>query len=207
MKKINYLILLFLFLITTNSYAQNVKYTSYEKEEIKLFNDFKNYITSCIRNKYDITDSVRLNYILSNYVFINAKVDSSRLAQSILHNLTPQQLNSLKETVNTFYRFLQERENKKLSENLVAIPTRVSTDKCIYDRLTAFQKNNTLIFFDKREPTKILGDILFIPAIKNVTSSSKIWSWTLVFKFGKFMFKSITGEEGYEYMFSPEEFK
>ena len=184
-----------------------MKYTSNEKEEIKLFNDFKNYITDCIRNKYDITDSVRLNYIVSNYIFINAKADSSQLPPSNLHNSTNQQLNNLKETVNTFYRFLQERENKKLSENLVAIPVRISPDKYIYDRLTNFQKNNTVIFFDKREPTKTLGYMLFIPAIKHVTSSGKIWSWSLVFKFGKFMFKSVTGEEGYEYMFSPKEFK
>ena len=34
----------------------------------------------------------------------------------------------------------------------------------------------------------------------------RIWSWTLMYKFGKYMFKSVTGEEGYEYIFSPEQF-
>jgi hypothetical protein len=43
--------------------------------------------------------------------------------------------------------------------------------------------------------------MLFIPPIKNANSQIKIWSWNLGFKFGKFYFTSLTGEEGYEYMF------
>jgi hypothetical protein len=45
---------------------------------------------------------------------------------------------------------------------------------------------------------------LFISPIKNVNPRTKIWSWSLGFKFGKFYFTSLTGEEGYEYMFEGE---
>lgn len=76
MEKRNYFILFLFFLIAANSHAQKMPYTSHEKEEIKLFNDFKNNIKTCIDNKYDVTDSAQLSNMVSNYVFINSKADS-----------------------------------------------------------------------------------------------------------------------------------
>ena len=111
-------------------------------------------------------------------------------------------IDHLKSELNSLYQFLQERENIKLAENLSAQQLRLRSDTSIYNRLTNFQKENTLIFFDKRSPEKILGYVLFMPPMKNLIASPKIWSWTLMFKFGKFVFRSITGEEGYEYIFS-----
>jgi hypothetical protein len=205
-KTISYTIIILQF-ISATCCSQTANYNSQEKQEVSVFNDFKNYVYSCIIHKYDITDSARLNYIVSNYIFINSRPDSSQPIQRMFNNLTPTQFYQLKETLNTFYQFLQGTQNQNPSSNLVAIPARLSNDKFIYNRLTSFQKNNTLVFFDKEEPTKTLGYMLFIPPIKNIESTTKIWSWTLLFKFGKFMFRSSTGEEGYEYLFSPELFK
>lgn len=87
------------------------------------------------------------------------------------------------------------------------MPIRLSTDTFIYKRLTKFQKENTYVLYDKRTPSKTPGYILFIPPVKDRVAEGRIWSWTLEFKFGKYMFKSVTGEEGYEYIFSPEVFK
>jgi hypothetical protein len=101
-----------------------------------------------------------------------------------------------------FYRYFQEREDKLIIENLTIIPLRLSSDTFIYNRLTKFQKENTFVFFDKRNPQATLGYVLFVPPIQNMISEPRIWSWTLLFKFGKYMFKSATGEVGYEYIFS-----
>ena len=83
-----------------------------------------------------------------------------------------------------------------------AIPVRLSNDKCIYDKLTVFQKENTFIYFDDRHPEKVLGYMLFIPRIKNVMPAPRIWSWILQFRFGLWNFKAVTGEEGLEYFLS-----
>ncbi len=83
-------------------------------------------------------------------------------------------------------------------------PIRLSSDTFIYNRMTAFQKENTFVFYDKRNPEKTLGYILFMPPIKDKIEQPKIWSWTLMFQYGKVVFKAITGEEGYEYFFSTQ---
>jgi hypothetical protein len=207
MKKIISYTIIILMLISSTCSSQTAIYNSKEKQEIGLFNDFEKYVSSCITHKDDITDSAHLNYIVSNYIFINSRPDSSQPVVSMFNNLTPAQFNQLKQTLNAFYQFIQERQNQNPSSNLVAIPARLCNDKFIYGRFTNFQKSNTLVFFDEKEPTKTLGYMLFIPPIKNIESTTKIWSWTLLFKFGKFMFRSVTGEDGYEYLFSPELFK
>ena len=67
----------------------------------------------------------------------------------------------------------------------------MSKDTFIFNRLSTFQKANTFVFFDKRHPDKTLGYMLFIPPVKNVNPRTKIWSWSLGFKFGKFYFTSL----------------
>ncbi len=126
------------------------------------------------------------------------------LAELIQVKLPGDKMDNLKSAVNSFYRYVQEREDQKLGENLKAIPIRFSPDKCIYKKLTAFQRDNTLVFYDRRQPKKVLGYMLVMPAMKGVITKPKIWSWTLVFQFGKYVFQSVTGQLGYEYMFSPK---
>ena len=201
-----FLIIILLVSTTYSCYSQKAQhFTSKEEKCIKVFNGFTNYIKNCIKNKTDITDSSSIKYILLNFLFIDKKLDSTGITQLKENELSTEQLINLKSEFKSFYRYFQERENNLLIENLTIIPSRVSSDTFIYNRLTTFQKENTFVFYDKRNPKATLGYILFVPPIKNIITEPRIWSWTLLFKFGKYMFKSATGEVGYEYIFSPEE--
>ncbi len=207
MQKAPYLFLIILGFISSSCLSQKKDSNDYEKNCIQVFNNFKNYMHSCIKEKAGPTDTTRLTYMLSHFLFTNSKIDTSHQIANDINALSDDEMNNLKTELNSFYRYLQEREGEGLAENLTVIPIRLSEDKFIYNNLTSFQKENTFIFYDKRSPKKILGYILFMPPMKNLITSPKIWSWTLEFKFGKFVFKSVTGEEGYEYMFGPGEFK
>jgi hypothetical protein len=203
MKKRNYLILILLLLLSNVCISQKEIVTAKEQKNINLFNDFKNYLVSSVHKKEDIGDNAHLKYVALNYVFINKKLDSTNQMAISDNELSSDQVKSLKEELNAFFNFLQEDEKNHLVENITLTPIRLGKDTFIYNRLTKFQKENTFILFDKRFPNKILGYVLFIPPIRNKVAESRIWSWALLFKFGKYVFKSVTGEEGYEYIFSP----
>lgn len=181
MKTYNLLFILLL-LISFSCHSQN--YSEREKTFISLFNNFISYLNT----KEDITDSVHLKYIVQNHLFIDSKGE-----------LSNEKTNILKKQLKTFYNFLH-KEN--LAENISVIPIRFADDKNIYKDLSTFQKENTLLYFDKRSPKKILGYILFMPPVEKVISVPRIWSWTLMYQYGKYMFRSVTGEEGYEYIFA-----
>ena len=184
------------------SYSQNASEPSNsELKCIKLFNRFTNYLESNIKNKTEITDSDQLKYILINYLFIDKKLDSG-LTHFKADELSNQQFIYLKSELKKIYQYFQERENRSLIENLNIVPIRLSSDTFIYNRLTTFQKENTFVFYDKRNPKSTLGYVLFIPPIKNIIAEPRIWSWTLLFKFGQYQFESTIGELGYEYIFS-----
>ncbi len=202
MQKAPYFFLIILCLVSCTCFAQRTSQKVYEKNSIQVFNDFISYIDKCIKKKSDLSDTLELKYILSRYLFTNSKVDTTNQNEVKLNDLSVEKIDHLKSELNSLYQFLQERENIKLAENLSAQQLRLRSDTSIYNRLTNFQKENTLVFFDKRSPEKILGYVLFMPPTNNLIASPKIWSWTLMFKFGKFVFRSVTGEEGYEYIFS-----
>ena len=197
MKKKISIIIIFFFFLNMSAFSQNMKYTAAEKTEIKIFNDFKNYVLQCVRNSYDINDFEHLNYILSHYLFIDVKTDS----EIVLNHLSEQKLGTLRKNINSFFEFLRQVDKEKISANLIVLPSRLSPDKNIYSHFTSFQQKNSLVFFDKRSPAKTLGYILFLPVMKGISSTTKIWSWTLSFELGHYYFISATGEEGYEYMF------
>lgn len=180
-------------------------YTPKEISCLKVFNEFTGHIKNLINNNEDIDNTSELKYILLNYLFVNSKLDSSKTSEIASNELSADQLNSLKKQLKTFFKFLQEREDKNLAENLTSVPFRLSNDKSIYNNLSSFQKENTFIFFDKRYPKKTLGYILFVPALNKIVSTPRIWSWTLTYQYGRYMFKSVTGEEGYEFIFTPDE--
>jgi hypothetical protein len=201
MKQKKYFVLVLALFISSNSFSQKVTYTVNEQKEMNLFFDFKNYIISNINQKADVTDSAHLEYLLEHFLFINIKGDSLHTGQLALNEIPAEKTDYLKKSINELYNYLVENKEKKLAENLAAIPIRKSKDTFICNKFNSFQKENCLVFFDKRHPDKTLGYMLFIPPIKNANSQIKIWSWNLGFKFGKFYFTSLTGEEGYEYMF------
>lgn len=171
-------------LISFSCSSQN-NYSEKEQKFIALFKSFTDYI----KIKPDITDSTQLKYLIENYLFVDAKIPSN------------EKIEVLKKQVKTFNNFLK-KEN--LAENLSAVPVRFAHDKSVYNDLSSFQKENTLVFFDKRAPKKIIGFILFVPHVTKVISEPRIWSWTLMYQYGNYMFKSVTGEEGYEYIFTPK---
>jgi hypothetical protein len=201
MKQKKYFVLVLALFISSNSFSQKVTYTVNEQKEMNLFFDFKNYLISNINQKADGTDSAHLEYLLEHFLFINIKGDSLHTGQLALNEIPAEKTDYLKKSINELYNYLVENKEKKLAENLAAIPIRKSKDTFICNKFNSFQKENCLVFFDKRHPDKTLGYMLFIPPIKNANSQIKIWSWNLGFKFGKFYFTSLTGEEGYEYMF------
>jgi len=168
---------------------------------MNVFNGFTDYVRTCIKNKAEIDDTGSIKYVLLNFLFIDKNLDSTRKTQLKENELSTEQLTKLKKELKSFYKYFQERQNDSIIENLSIIPMRLSSDTFIYNRITHFQKENTFVFYDKRNPKATLGYILFVPPIKNIISEPRIWSWTLLFKFGKYMFKSATGEEGYEYIF------
>jgi hypothetical protein len=204
MKKRNYFILIFLLLLSNSCISQKEGISVNEQKSINLFNDFINYLVSTNNKKEDIADNAHLKYVLLHYVFTNKRLDSSNQTTISNSELTPGQVKSLKKEMNDFFNFIQEHEKDHLIENLTLIPIRLSHDTSTYKRLTDFQKENTFILYDKRFPDTALSYILFISPLKNILDNTRIWSWTLMFKFGKYVFKSVTGEEGYEYIFSPK---
>jgi hypothetical protein len=198
-------LLLTLLLVSTvySGYSQKGdNFTKQEKTCINIFNGFTSYIKTCIKNKTEVNDSSSINYILLNFLFIDKNLDSSRISQLKENEISTEQLNNLRSELKGFYRYFQERGDKLIIENLIIIPIRLSKDTFVYNQLTTFQKENTFVFFDKRNPQATLGYVLFVPPIKGIITEPRIWSWTLLFQFGKYMFKSATGEVGSEYIFS-----
>lgn len=198
--------ILFIFLVVINSYnckSQSLSsYTPAEKEYLNLFDAYRSHIDTCISKNVNVLDTVEMKKVLLNYIYANVRLDTMNTRQFNIRELSDQQMKSFKDQFMSFYRFLAERQRDEIVKHLTAIPVRLSKDKCIYDKLTAFQKQNTFIYFDDRHPEKVLGYMLFIPRIKDVMSAPRIWSWILLFKSGFWAFKAVTGEEGMEYFLS-----
>ena len=186
------------------AFSQKKEYTVNEQKEMNLFFDFRNYIINNLNTKADLSDSAHLEYLLQHFLFINLKSDSLNSELINFSEIPSEKMEYLKKSIANLYNYFLSNTDKRLEENLTAIPIRMSKDTFIFKKFTTFQKENTLLFFDKRYPDKTLGYMLFIPPINNVNQEFKIWSWDLGFKFGKFYFTSLTGEEGYEYMFEDE---
>ena len=202
MKHNKYFLLVVILLISSISFGQKKGYTGNEQKAMNLFYEFKDYVIESINSNIDFSDSSHLEYMLQHFFFINVKPNSLSNEQVNLKEISSEKMDNLKKSIGTFYNYFLNNKNEKLAENLTALPIRESKDTFIFQRFNAFQKANTLVFFDKRHPDKTLGYMLFIPPVKNVNPRIKIWSWILGFKFGKFYFTSLTGEEGYEYMFN-----
>jgi len=201
MKKRTYFVFIFLLLISNACTSQKENLSVKEQKSINLFNDFINYLVSVNNKKEDIGDIAHLKYVSLHYLFTNKQLDSSNQTAISDNELNSGQVRSLRKDLNDFFNFLHEHEKDRLGENLTLIPIRLSHDTSFYNRLTDFQKANTFILYDKRFPDTTLSYVLFISPLKNIIEDTRIWSWTLEFKFGKYMFKSVTGEEGYEYIF------
>jgi hypothetical protein len=208
MKKRCYCILIFALFILNSCISQKAALTPSEQNSIDLFESFKSYVVDVIEKKEDINDSAHLKYIANHYMFTSQK-QSDTSGQNNISDvaLSPEQIKSLRKELNAFYNFIRPSRNENLAADLTLKPIRKSPDTFIYSKLTNFQKQNTFLLLNKRFPQKVLGYWLFMPAMKNIIPTTRIWSWTLMYEFGKYFFRALTGEEGQEYIFSPEEFK
>ncbi len=182
-----------------NIAAQQKPITGYEKKYIEVFKNFTEYLTNSISDTTDIASNSRLQYIASQFVFTNTKKDSSN--GSFLTALNTSELTSFRRSIKAFYEFLQERLVRS-RDSLITLPLRLYGDTWIYHHLNQFQKKNTLVFFNKKHPEIPLGYVLMLPQVEDRTTKDLIWSWLLEYKFGKFLFVSVSGQEGYEYLFS-----
>ena len=184
------------------SFSQKVKYSEQEMNYIHVLDNFKQYLSRSIKDRVSLADSEQLSFIAEHFLFLNIKPDSAKGKKIDLATLNSLQLNALRQNLNDLYNYFKNDSSTKLLENLEATPVRLSANKFIYTKLSAFQKDNTMEICDRRNPTRILFYILFIPALNNINPAPKIWSWVMVFKLDKILFRSATGEEGYEYLFN-----
>ena len=150
---------------------------------------------------WDITGDSSLNYILLNYLFIDRKLDSTQNSQLGDNVFKKGELERFKRELLDYFRYFEEKSDTAFIDDIDIIPLRLSKDTLIYDRMTEFQKANTYVLYDKKNPEKTLFYILFIPPIKDYIKEPRIWSWKLGYQYGKFIFTSPNGEEGYEHLF------
>ncbi len=197
-------ILIFLLLFSNACISQKKAMSVDEQNSIHLFNDFLKYMVTTESKKEDLSDNAHLKYILLYYLFNNKKLDSSNQTTLGKDEINSEQLKTLNRVLNDFYNFFQAHEKEHILEELTLMPIRLSHDTYVYKKLTDFQKENTFILYDKRFPDTTICYVLFFPPVKRIIDKSRIWSWTLEFKFEKYLFRSVTGEEGYEYIFSPK---
>ena len=156
--------------------------------------DLVKQFVSYIKGNADITDSAHIKYILLHYLFVDRRLDTTITDNLQPNELNPDQLVNLKKQLHSFSDFIQKND-------VDAIHARLAKDTYIYDHFTAFQKQNTVALIDTRSGN-VLAYLLIMPPMERVLSTSRIWSWTLTFQQGKYMFRSVTGEDGYEYIFN-----
>ena len=199
MKALYSFILLYVILPVTSCVSQSTDLSAYENECVTAFNNFTKTLASFV--KFNQTNSFgdAAKSKLYPFLFINYPVSDEHS-----DNTSGSKRPADKE-LDQFYQYFLNQRDQEVLEHLKIIPFRKKKND-IYDALTNFQKDNTFVFFDDRKPEKILSYVLFIPKIKDI-DGPKIWSWTLMYKFGKFVYRSVEGKEGEEYLFSPESFK
>lgn len=178
--------------------SQSHDLTPYEKTCTDQFREFLKTLAAPILDSSMSFDN-HVKHKIYSLLFINHKgnstKDSNGNADSSVNGAFDAELNS-------FYQYLLNKHEEHFIDHIKLLPFRRKKNN-LFEAMTNFQKENTFVYFDDRTPEKILGYVLFIPKMKNV-DGPKIWSWTLTYKFGKVVFKSVEGKEGEEYLFSPD---
>ena len=175
---------------------------SMEKESLKVFKNFKSFLVKSIKSQEDLTDTINLKHILLNYIASEYNLDSTDVKHFKKGEIPKESFENFKSDFNSFYQYFYERRTSDIVTHLSALPIRLSSDKCIFEKFIPFQKENTLVYFDDRYPNKILGYMLFMPKLNTKSNASRIWSWNLQFEAGYWAFKSLMGSVGVEYFIS-----
>lgn len=200
-KKLVFLMLGFSILYSACYGQKKSQLDSTEKECILMFHNFLDYIKHDKMNSEGITGDAAINYILLNYLYIDRQLDSTgkgNLGETVFRE---GELKRFKRELMDFARYFLEKSDAGFIDSIQIIPLRLSKDTFIYDRMTKFQKKNTYVVYHNSNPDKALFYMLFIPPIKDRISEPRIWSWKLGYQYGKFMFTSPNGKEGYELIF------
>jgi hypothetical protein len=196
------LVIILIILNARASQAQGDRqFTAGEKEYVSHFESFRDQLAFSIQHdlKYDASASIKT--LLLKYLFVDAHLDSANTSRVTAKELAPGKLQSVMAEYRDLYRYFYSRSKDSVAEHLQALPIRMAKEQWIAEQLTSFQRDHTLFYFDERYPEKVLGYMLFVPKIQGKVAEPRIWSWTLMFKMGHWLFKAPTGEEGREYIF------
>ncbi|MGH2643896.1 MAG: hypothetical protein ACRDE2_08110, partial [Chitinophagaceae bacterium] len=106
-------------------------------------------------------DTVEIKYMLTHYfvpgndsLAAHEHWDKDSLLNSLCHAFYPQ--------YTEFSNFIQSLGRETLS-NLKIEPLRFYKNKFYYNHFEPYQRENSLVFFDKRQPDKLLGVVLCVP--------------------------------------------
>lgn len=152
------LLLLILFSVTITVNAQSVGWTKEENEYYSKTKELCNYLKS---NPYDTSHR---NFIFDNYIFfVNPKKDTSQRRLNYFDML--------------FYHFYHFVDSIGL-ENLDAKPVRFFKSNEVfykpYKEDLKWAETTVLAYYDKRNPDKPLGSLLYEPG------SRKLVSWIIL---------------------------
>lgn len=180
--------LMLLFIIAWHSVAYTQTLTADEREALQVFSEFKETVQQ-YRSKAD-EDSQALDKLSGKYLFyfqhdsanINFKPHAKKLIAAEIFNLS---------------EFLNERK----IENIQAKPLRLANADHVSERMSEFQKTNTLAVFDKRKPAEVILYMLLIPGDLAKSERKRILSWKLVFAYDIYNFEDLLGNQGMERIF------
>lgn len=203
MNQIKYMLVISLMLLSISAYTQNHRrFTDNEESALSIFKNFKSYLVSIIEKDVELSDTSQIKYVLLNYIMSESSLDTLNKNHFKQNEISFEKFNHFLNEYKKFHQYFYERKHLNIAQHLSALPIRLSSDKCMYEKLIPFQQQNTLVYFDDRYPEKILGYMLFIPKLKDVISAPRIWSWTLQFEAGHWAFRSPMGTVGIEYFIS-----
>ena len=202
MKYFKTFFIILLFICNHNLCKGQLNWSDQEKECLQTFNEFRNYIVVSIERHRDISDTSSIKYVLLNYIFAESNLDTLDRIHFKKNEISDKSLNDFTSEFSSFYQYFFERNKISVAQHISAIPIRLSSESCIYEKLIPYQQQYTFVYFDDRNPKKILGYLLFVPKFKDKIKAPRILSWTLQFEAGNWAFRSPMGTVGIEYFIS-----
>lgn len=193
------------------------EFTQNEKEYYKLFHGFINHLRKKQeqdKNKVIVdssgaggptvnmdsvslawkrSDSVELIYLVTNYVFPGVFWSNSKMDSATIKHMREGYFERESEGIRIFKEFLLYMEPGKIDE-LECIPIRLFPEKCIYDKLKPYQKENTIVYFFRSRPSEPLGYMLMAPSSLIFKGSKPmIFAWDLCISLGHYFFRTLSG--------------
>ena len=155
---------------------------------IVMFNRFKDDLKKLAKAGFD--DTTVIDEIWRKYImfFSTDSIRGDKKAELVKRGRG--------EIVN-LARFLEERGFDKM----VARPLKALPAKSVSERMSAFQRDYSLVVVPANKPEEVLLYILLLPASISRTPEPKILSWKLGFVYGVYFYEDLVGNEGMEAIF------